>query len=96
MLAVYSAVGVRRTTPVGIHRTPRRRVRALAWVLAAVAVGTFAAPADGCAQEFASGQNIAPAYEGWETNPDGSYNLVFGYMNRTGRKRSTFRLVPTT
>ena len=82
MLAVYSAVGVRRTRPVGIHRTLRRRVRALAWVLAAVAVGTFAAPADSRAQEFASGQNIAPAYEGWEQNPDGSFNLVFGYMNR--------------
>lgn len=30
----------------------------------------------------ASGQNIAPVYEGWEPNPDGSFNLVFGYMNR--------------
>src|SRR5437016_2659288 len=28
------------------------------------------------------GQNIAPAYEGWEQNADGSFNLVFGYMNR--------------
>lgn len=28
------------------------------------------------------GQNIAPAYEGWEKNPDGSFNLVFGYFNR--------------
>lgn len=28
------------------------------------------------------GQNIAPAYEGWERNPDGSFNLVFGYFNR--------------
>ncbi len=30
----------------------------------------------------AAGQNIAPVYEGWEPNPDGSFNLVFGYMNR--------------
>ena len=29
-----------------------------------------------------SGQNIAPVYEGWEANPDGSFNLVFGYFNR--------------
>lgn len=28
------------------------------------------------------GQGIAPAYEGWEKNADGSFNLVFGYMNR--------------
>jgi hypothetical protein len=29
-----------------------------------------------------SGQNVSPAFEGWEENPDGSFNLVFGYMNR--------------
>ena len=28
------------------------------------------------------GQNVSPAYEGWERNEDGSFNLVFGYMNR--------------
>ncbi len=33
-------------------------------------------------QSFTRGQNIAPAYEGWEQNDDGSFNLVFGYMNR--------------
>jgi len=31
---------------------------------------------------YMSGQNIAVAYEGWEENTDGSYNLVFGYFNR--------------
>src|SRR3954454_19140300 len=31
---------------------------------------------------YASGQNVVPVYEGWERNPDGSYNMVFGYMNR--------------
>jgi len=31
---------------------------------------------------YASGQNVVPVYEGWERNPDGSFNLVFGYMNR--------------
>jgi hypothetical protein len=33
-------------------------------------------------ESFSSGQNIAPAYEGWERNADGSVNLVFGYFNR--------------
>ena len=28
------------------------------------------------------GQNIAPVYEGWEKNADGSFNLLFGYFNR--------------
>jgi hypothetical protein len=31
---------------------------------------------------YASGQNIAVAYEGWEENADGTFNLVFGYFNR--------------
>ncbi len=34
------------------------------------------------AQAPQSGQNIAPVYEGFETNPDGSFNLLFGYYNR--------------
>jgi len=25
---------------------------------------------------------VSPAFEGWEKNPDGSFNLLFGYMNR--------------
>src|SRR5947209_8855227 len=31
---------------------------------------------------YSSGQNIVPVYEGWEKNPDGSFNVVFGYFNR--------------
>jgi len=31
---------------------------------------------------YQDGQNVSPAYEGWEENDDGSFNLVFGYMNR--------------
>ena len=31
---------------------------------------------------YSRGQNIAPSFEGWEQNPDGTFNLVFGYMNR--------------
>ena len=31
---------------------------------------------------YNSGQNVVPVYEGWEKNPDGTFNLVFGYMNR--------------
>ena len=28
------------------------------------------------------GQNVAPVFEGWERNPDGTIDMVFGYMNR--------------
>jgi hypothetical protein len=34
------------------------------------------------AQTYTSGQNISPAFEGWEKNDDGTFNLLFGYMNR--------------
>lgn len=27
-------------------------------------------------------QNVQPVFEGWERNPDGSFNMVFGYLNR--------------
>ena len=32
--------------------------------------------------KFRSGQGVAPVYEGWERVPDGSFNMVFGYLNR--------------
>ncbi len=29
-----------------------------------------------------TGQGVAPVFEGYDTNPDGSFNMWFGYMNR--------------
>ena len=31
---------------------------------------------------YTKGQNVAPAYEGWEQAPDGAKYFLFGYMNR--------------
>jgi hypothetical protein len=31
---------------------------------------------------FNSGQNVVPYFEGWIKNPDGTFDLVFGYFNR--------------
>src|SRR5437879_10710454 len=50
-------------------------------VLAVVAV-VLAGFSPTSAQVVLTGQNAVPAYEGWELNPDGSFNLVFGYFNR--------------
>jgi len=33
------------------------------------------------AESLTRGQHIEPAFEGWEQNPDGSFNLLFGYHN---------------
>jgi hypothetical protein len=30
---------------------------------------------------YSSGQSVAPAYEGWWPNEDGSFTMFFGYMN---------------
>ena len=32
--------------------------------------------------QYARGQNVAPVFEGWEHNPDGTFSMVFGYLNR--------------
>src|SRR5262245_38196557 len=32
--------------------------------------------------KWASGQDVVPYFEGWIKNPDGSFDLVFGYFNR--------------
>ena len=36
----------------------------------------------GAQLSYTRGQNISPGYEGWEQNEDGSFNFLFGYMNR--------------
>lgn len=36
----------------------------------------------GGAQSYSSGQNVSPAYEGWERDADGTEYFLFGYMNR--------------
>jgi autonomous glycyl radical cofactor GrcA len=48
---------------------------ALAWWLTA---GTAAAQS----LSYTKGQNISPAYEGWELGSDGTKYFLFGYMNR--------------
>jgi autonomous glycyl radical cofactor GrcA len=57
----------------------KRQVRVLAAALALVV-----APAIAGAQSLSynSGQNVAPGYEGWEQEPDGTKYFLFGYMNR--------------
>jgi hypothetical protein len=55
--------------------------RVCATAVLAVAV-LAAAVAGSAAQQPTRGLNIAPVYEGWEQNADGSFDLIFGYFNR--------------
>jgi hypothetical protein len=36
--------------------------------------------------KFWSGQDVVPVYEGWLRNPDGTFTMVFGYLNRNYRE----------
>jgi len=56
------------------------RTRALLAVICAAAFGLGATV--GGQEQFSSGQNVAPVFEGWEPNADGTFSMVFGYMNR--------------
>ena len=58
-------------------------VRACAVSGIAAAVLTFVISAEVAGQHtYTHGQNVAPVFEGWEPNPDGTYNMVFGFFNR--------------
>src|SRR4051812_21870080 len=48
------------------------------------AIALVAVPAIAGAQSLAynSGQNVAPGYEGWEEDADGTKYFLFGYINR--------------
>ena len=62
-------------------RRPIAWVLSLGQVLALVAGVGFAGLQAQTRYSFLSGQTVAPAFEGWWENPDGSFSLFFGYMN---------------
>jgi hypothetical protein len=43
---------------------------------------------------YSSGQDVAPVFEGWESNPDGTFNMVFGYLNRNYEEEVDVSLGP--
>jgi hypothetical protein len=51
------------------------------WFLALCAVFLAATTARTQVQ-YARGQDVAPVFEGWERNADGTFSMVFGYLNR--------------
>ncbi len=69
----------------------KKQLRALVSALALVV-----APAVAGAQSLSynSGQNVAPGYEGWEEDPDGSKYFLFGYMNRNWEEEITVPVGP--
>src|SRR5688572_21787488 len=63
-----------------MNGTARGRGRVWAFVaLGLVALSLAALGASGQIT-YSSGQNVAPVFEGWEENPDGTFTMVFGYF----------------
>jgi hypothetical protein len=50
--------------------------------LVLVAAAVLLTCQSGGAQSYSRGQNISPAFEGWERSADGTQYFLFGYMNR--------------
>ena len=57
-------------------------LRRLALCAAALACVLTAGTAAAQSLSYTKGQNISPAYEGWELGADGTKYFLFGYMNR--------------
>ena len=43
---------------------------------------------------YSRGQNVSPAFKGWEENADGSFNMLFGYMNRNWEEEPDVAIGP--
>jgi len=68
----------------GVVSSRRRRMPVrIGVLLITLAIVCAAAPrARSQSMMYSSGQNAAPSFEGWELKPDGTFDLVFGYLNR--------------
>jgi hypothetical protein len=51
------------------------------WVLV-ISAALIAVSAARAQVQYARGQDVAPVFEGWERNADGTFSMVFGYLNR--------------
>src|SRR5258706_10494469 len=63
----------------------KRRSRLLGFAGAVLILASASVDRTGAQQRVVQhirGQNVAPVYDGYEINPDGSYSLWFGYFNR--------------
>ena len=65
--------------PVSGHVYPLAACGLIIGFCAAVLGGYYPAEQQGY---YLSGQNVAPVFEGWQENDDGSFTMLFGYLNR--------------
>jgi hypothetical protein len=63
-------------------RTESRIGWGVAGIVGIAAIALSGATASAQSLTYTKGQNVAPAYEGWEVGADGAKYFLFGYMNR--------------
>jgi hypothetical protein len=56
--------------------------------------GSLWIPVASAQLSYSSGQGVSPAFEGWDQNPDGSFNMIFGYMNQNWEEEIDVPLGP--
>jgi hypothetical protein len=64
------------------------------WLIALVLVVSAMRAPRAQQLQYLSGQSVVPFFEGWEQNDDGSFSLVFGYLNRNYREELNIALGP--
>ena len=67
----------------------RRRVVCLVVLVFVSLVSTAVAQ-----ERWNRGQNVQPVFEGWEKNSDGSFSMVFGYLNRNYEEQPVIPVGP--
>ena len=72
------------------HRDTKTQLVAALFIALCLCVSVFSQtpqlPTELPQVRFNSGQNIVPYFEGWIRNPDGTFDLVFGYFNRNWKE----------
>ncbi|HEY2151617.1 MAG TPA: hypothetical protein VGH34_12465 [Vicinamibacterales bacterium] len=68
--------------------------RVFAGVAAAVLVCATSGSAGAQSLSYTKGQNVSPAYEGWEQAADGQKYFLFGYMNRNWEEEPNVPIGP--
>ena len=66
----------------GSKKTRQLTISLSVIVLSLLVTGSTVVAQNSVENAYIRGQNVQPVYEGWDRNPDGSYNLYFGYLNR--------------
>jgi hypothetical protein len=62
----------------GMNRYSKNKIK---WLAGFILFSTFGMQSASAHLSYRSGAEIEPGYEGWRPNDDGTFSLLFGYMN---------------